>query len=118
MVKILVPTDYSKCSLGALKHAACLAREANGSLLVLHVVLPQSASLMRENEGESNVMRHDIGLLLQSLVASSPPGSSVVVTQYASLRGEVKRFDLARPADRHSPRVRSCRCSRSVDSVN
>lgn len=43
MVKILVPTDYSRCSLTALRHATSLTREANGSLLIVHVQEPPSA---------------------------------------------------------------------------
>ena len=40
--KILVPVDFSKCSLAGVKYAALLARETGAALRLFHVVFPYS----------------------------------------------------------------------------
>lgn len=69
MAKILVPTDYSECSFEALKHGAQLARGANGTLIVLHVDLPQTSIVMDKR----NPLPKDVLLLLQEFVNGKPP---------------------------------------------
>ena len=73
MLKILVPTDFSKCSLSAIKQAAALARGAGGKLLILHVVENGSQSLMSDISQDPDPLRQDVALLLQSFAASTPP---------------------------------------------
>lgn len=67
MVKILVPTDYSDCSLAALKYAASLAREANGSLLIVHVNEPPSAYVWPDANRKNDPLPQDVELLLQAI---------------------------------------------------
>jgi len=67
MIKILVPTDYSDCSLAALKHAASLAREANGSLLIVHVREQPSAYVWPDAVPAEDPLPQDVALLLQAL---------------------------------------------------
>ncbi len=67
MIKILVPTDYSDCSLAALKHAASLAREANGSLLIVHVNEAPSAYVWPDAVRSDDPLPQNVMLLLQSL---------------------------------------------------
>lgn len=43
MATIIFPTDFSTASDAALPHAEALARQANGSLLILHVEEPPLA---------------------------------------------------------------------------
>lgn len=71
MAKILVPTDYSECSLAALKHAACLARESNGSLLIVHVDPPSSPYVPEVNR-DPDPLRQDVELLLQAMANEKP----------------------------------------------
>ena len=70
MFKILVPTDYSSSSVAALKQAGALARGADGTLLVLHVV-ENGSSL--ESLAEQDPSRKDLSLVLQSFSGSNPP---------------------------------------------
>lgn len=72
-MKILVPTDYSACSLAAIKHAASVARESNADLLILHVVLPDSHYLLSEDLREPDPLLHDYELLMESLQHASEP---------------------------------------------
>ena len=67
MIKILVPTDYSDCSLAALKHAASLARESNGSLLIVHVHEPPSAYVWPDAIRQDDPLPQEMTLLLQAL---------------------------------------------------
>lgn len=72
MVKILVPTDYSSCSIAALKYALGLARGSNGALVVLHVVESGSsgeASHLSQHER----LHQDIDLLLASFNSPDHP---------------------------------------------
>ena len=70
MFKILVPTDYSNCSVAALKQAGALARGADGLLLIMHVVENGSAP---DTSDEHDPLKKDIALLLQSFSGSNPP---------------------------------------------
>ena len=73
MVKILAPIDYSNSSVAALKHAAALAREADGTLLVLHVVDAGSESVSPKPEELNDPLRQEVVQLLQSLSKSEHP---------------------------------------------
>ena len=73
MVTILVPTDYSSCSISAMKHAASLARGAKGSLLILHVMESGSQFLLPEAEEQKNPLRREVDQFLKSLKQSEPP---------------------------------------------
>ena len=42
---VLVPMDFSSCSLAALDHAADLARPQRGTILLLHVATPTASGL-------------------------------------------------------------------------
>ena len=67
MAKILVPTDDSRCSQSALKHAASLARHSDSSLVILHVVESGSTFPLVENEKAKDPLHHEFGQLLKSL---------------------------------------------------
>ncbi len=43
--RILVPVDFSDCSLDALEYAAVVAQQAKASLMLLHVLEPVSYGL-------------------------------------------------------------------------
>ena len=73
MVKILVPTDFSRCSLAALKHASTLIRATGGSLLILHVTEVGPQSLIGDLNANPDPLRQDIALLLQSFSQLTPP---------------------------------------------
>ena len=73
MVKILVPTDFSSCSVSAIKQAATLARGADGMLLILHVVEHGSSSLNYDFKSDPDPSRQDVVLLLQSFSKNDPP---------------------------------------------
>lgn len=73
MVKILVPTDYSSCSVAALKHAAALARGSKGSLLVLRVVESGSDPVENQSVDAQDPLFHDVALLLESFSQGAPP---------------------------------------------
>lgn len=73
MLKILVPTDYSSCSVSALKQAATLARGGNGMLVVLHVVENGSNSLQYDFKSDPDPSREEVVHLLQSFFKSDRP---------------------------------------------
>ena len=73
MIKILVPTDYSECSIAALKHAAALACQAEGALLIVHVDFPQSLYIEPPVIKEPNPLEHDVAVLLETMKRSQPP---------------------------------------------
>lgn len=73
MVKILVPTDYSQCSITALKHAINLARGSDGTLLLLHVSEPRSERFPAMTPESEDPLRQDVVLLLESLGQATPP---------------------------------------------
>ena len=70
MFKILVPTDYSNCSIAALKQAGTLARGAEGMLLIMHVV--ENGSVPAPNS-EQDPSHNEMARLLQSFSESNPP---------------------------------------------
>ena len=72
MVKILVPTDYSQCSIRALKHAITLARGSEGTLLILHVTEHRSERYPAMTNSHDDPLRQDVILLLESLKQSTP----------------------------------------------
>jgi nucleotide-binding universal stress UspA family protein len=43
--RILVPVDFSDCSIGALEYAVVVAQQAKASLMLLHVLEPVSYGL-------------------------------------------------------------------------
>ena len=70
LTKILVPTDFSKCSQAAFEYGVQFARDFNAELRLVHVISPQAyplgdkyaaldpAELMRETEdAEQKTMR-------------------------------------------------------------
>ncbi|OGQ82679.1 MAG: hypothetical protein A3F90_19220 [Deltaproteobacteria bacterium RIFCSPLOWO2_12_FULL_60_19] len=66
--RILVPTDFSLVSLGALRYGLSLARAHGAELYVLHVVAPET--------GEPNLSRYvvdDAMLLSQSMISQVTP---------------------------------------------
>jgi universal stress protein A len=72
MVKILVPTDYSKCSHAALNHAASLAQDPDRSLLILHVVESGSTYPMTESERLKDPLHQELTESLNCLTADNP----------------------------------------------
>ena len=72
MLKILFPTDYSDCSVEAIRYAVALAGDANGSLLVLHVVEPISPYLVPESPADESRHRNEFMAVLQKLLAEQP----------------------------------------------
>jgi nucleotide-binding universal stress UspA family protein len=59
--RILVPVDFSPCSLGALRHALKLSRLSRSEIVLVHVVEPShSGSLLETSE-----LRQIRGLALQ-----------------------------------------------------
>jgi type II secretory ATPase GspE/PulE/Tfp pilus assembly ATPase PilB-like protein len=70
MFKILVPTDYSNCSIAALKQAGALARGADGMLLIMHVVENGSVPDLKT---EQDPTHQEMANLLQSFSESNPP---------------------------------------------
>ncbi|MEI8020544.1 MAG: ATPase, T2SS/T4P/T4SS family [Schlesneria sp.] len=70
MFKILVPTDYSNCSIAALKQAGALARGAEGMLLIMHVV--ENGSVPAP-DAEQDPLHKEMNVLLQSFSESKPP---------------------------------------------
>ncbi len=73
MPKLLVPIDFSSCSIAALKQAAALARGGDTSLIVLYVVESGSLGLVPELTEETNVPRQEVKLLLRTLSEGTPP---------------------------------------------
>jgi nucleotide-binding universal stress UspA family protein len=59
--RILVPVDFSDCSLDALEYAAMVAQQAKASLMLLHVLEPVSYgldfALDQSNERQGEVMK-------------------------------------------------------------
>ncbi len=72
MLKILFPTDYSDCSIEAIRYAVTLAGSAGGSLLVLHVVEPISPYLVPESPAAENRHREEFMAVLQKLLSEQP----------------------------------------------
>ncbi len=72
MLKILFPTDYSKCSNEALRYAVSLASESGGRLLILHVIEPMSPARVPDPEPKSNPYRAEFIGLLKSLLVDKP----------------------------------------------
>ncbi len=70
MFKILVPTDYSNCSIAALKQAGVLARGAGGTLVIMHVVENGSVP---DPKTEQDPSHQEMARLLQSFSESNPP---------------------------------------------
>lgn len=73
MNTILVPTDYSACSLDALKYATTLARESNCRLLILHVSLPQTSSDWGGVLPDASPLWQNMELLVQKLNEGQRP---------------------------------------------
>ena len=73
MLKILVPTDYSSCSIAALKHAASLAHGSDDTMLILHVVESGSPLELPDSSKEQDPLRQDVALLLRSFSECKPP---------------------------------------------
>jgi len=73
MAKILVPTDYSNCSVAALKQAITLAQGAKGSLVVLHVVEADADPSLLYGLQHPDPLPQDVALLLASLSKFEPP---------------------------------------------
>ncbi len=70
MFKILVPTDYSNCSIAALKQAGALARGAEGMLVIMHVVENGSVP---DPKIEQDPCYQEMARLFQSFSESTPP---------------------------------------------
>lgn len=49
--RILVPIDFSPCSLGALGHALTLAKQNDAEIILLHINQPPQAGWMIETAG-------------------------------------------------------------------
>ena len=92
---ILVPCDFSDCSRAALDHAAALAQQSRGTLVLLHVIEPvQPGFLLEETVSRQNQGRmreraaHALAVLVKlhkdkanfghSLVKSGKPWEVIV----------------------------------------
>ena len=65
--KILVPTDFSDCSLAALKSAARLQQNSYAQIILLHVTEPAHEGLRIHTEGLHEKVRHEAETQLQKL---------------------------------------------------
>lgn len=73
MVKILVPTDYSNCSIAALKQAISLAHGSKGMLVILHVVEADADPSLLYGLQQPDPLPQEVALLLASLSQFEPP---------------------------------------------
>lgn len=71
MATILVPTDYSQCSLSALKQAFSLIRGTADRMVILHVSVPQS-NMSPMALDEQDHLYQDAMLLLQKFSDAQP----------------------------------------------
>jgi len=86
--KILVPVDFSECSLDALEYAVVVAQQAKASLMLLHVSEPPSYGL-DFTIGQSKARRSEVSTWtkrLEELVSSHQPSH---VPMESQLRGGV-----------------------------
>jgi len=65
--KVLVPTDFSECSLAALKTAARLHQSTDAEITLLHVTEPAHEGLRIQTEDLHDQMHHDAQARLQNL---------------------------------------------------
>jgi nucleotide-binding universal stress UspA family protein len=70
--RILVPVDFSDCSLDALEYAAVVAQQAKASLMLLHVLEPVSYGLdfTLSHTGTRELMRENWTKRLEDLASS------------------------------------------------
>jgi nucleotide-binding universal stress UspA family protein len=78
--KILVPVDFSRCSLAGVKYAAGLARRTGASLRLLHVVFPYTQVLGMDRVGA------DVPPLIETAAAAAREELSALA-QMNFLRG-------------------------------
>lgn len=65
--KILVPTDFSDCSLAALKSAARLQKISSAQIILVHVTEPAHEGLRIHTEGLHDKVRHEAEMELKKL---------------------------------------------------
>jgi len=66
---ILVPVDFSPCSLKALTYAVALAKEFDASVVLLHVAEPWHAGERFASVGQRGQLRQDAAQRLAQLVS-------------------------------------------------
>lgn len=82
--RILVPVDFSDCSLDALEYAAAVAQRAQAAVMLLHVMEPVSygldftAPLRAEREHEREVLTQRLAGLVAALEAANVKSESLV----------------------------------------
>ncbi|OQW32848.1 MAG: hypothetical protein A4E19_05705 [Nitrospira sp. SG-bin1] len=92
--RMLVPIDFSDCSVDAVEYGALIARRSNASLTLLHVLEPVSYGLdftlahMAERESGKTAIRKrlsdfvsalgSVGLVADSLMAGGLPADSIL----------------------------------------
>ena len=75
LVRILVPIDFSDCSLDALEYAVVIAQRGRASLMLMHVLEPVSYSLdfslphVAEREKRRNAIKERLSGLVSALTA-------------------------------------------------
>lgn len=90
--KILVPVDFTNVSVGALRHALCLARETGASVVLLTIVdtsfpYPDLFSFEDPNSDYFKVMRERALERMKEWLAESPEESAGVEVERVVGRG-------------------------------
>ena len=82
--RIMVPVDFSDCSLDALEYAVAVAQRAQASVMLLHVLEPVSygldftVSIQAEREHERKILTERLAGLVAALEAANVKSESLV----------------------------------------
>jgi len=82
--RIMVPVDFSDCSLDALEYAVSVAQRAQASVMLLHVLEPVSygldftVSIQAEREHERKILTERLAGLVAALEAANVKSESLV----------------------------------------